>query len=120
MPFRLASINSKSKTATDCATVGPQLTNNKAHNVTRYDRMIMVGPLEPSARARVPWSFVAPRACAVAAFVRPRGGTAPVERHLAIVDPLLVTRLDAESLLKSVNAIIGGCPANRDYRDGQG
>jgi hypothetical protein len=21
----------------DCATVGPQLTNNKAHNVTRYD-----------------------------------------------------------------------------------
>src|SRR5215471_10376649 len=41
-PSRLVSINSKSKTATDCATVGPQLTNNKAHNVTRYDGMIMV------------------------------------------------------------------------------
>src|SRR5262249_59555520 len=33
--------------------------------------MIMVGPLGPSARACVPWSFVVPRACAVAAFVRP-------------------------------------------------
>src|SRR5262249_36392633 len=44
-----------------CATVGPQLTNNKAHSATTYDRMIMVGPLEPSARARVPdhlWLFV--------------------------------------------------------------
>src|SRR5262249_27692574 len=78
-PSRLVSINSKSKTAIDCATVGPQLTNNKAHNVTRYDRMIMLGPLEPSARARVPWSFVAPRACAVVAFGRPRFGTALVE-----------------------------------------
>src|SRR4029077_18998239 len=55
-PSMLVSINSKSKTTTDCATVGPQLTNNKAHNVTRYDRMIMVSPLGPSARARVPWS----------------------------------------------------------------
>jgi hypothetical protein len=80
----------------------------------------MVGPLGPSVRARVPWSFVVPRACAVVAFVRPRFGTAPVEWRLAIVDPLLVTRLDAESLLKSVNATIGGFPANRDYRDGQG
>jgi len=50
--------------------------------------MIMLGPLEPSARARVPWSFVAPRACAVVAFGRPRFGTAQVEWHLAIVDPL--------------------------------
>jgi len=81
-------INSKSKTAIDCATVGSQLTNNKAHNVTRYDRMIMLGPLEPSARARVPSSFVAPRACAVVAFVRPRFGTAQVEWHLAIADPM--------------------------------
>src|SRR5262249_4251848 len=32
-------------------------TNNKAHNVTRCDRMIIVGPLGPSARA-LPWSFV--------------------------------------------------------------
>src|SRR6266446_1087957 len=99
-PSRLVSINSKSKTATDCATVGPQLTNNKAHNVTRYDRMIIVGPLGPSARA-LPWSFVVPCACAVAAFVRPRFGTAPVEWDLAIVDPLLVTRLGAESLFGS-------------------
>src|SRR5262249_13785607 len=65
--------------------MGPQLTNNKAHNVTRYDGMIMVGPLGPRARAPVPWSFVAPRACAVVAFVRPRFGSAPVEWHLAIV-----------------------------------
>jgi hypothetical protein len=36
----LVPINSKSKTATDCATVGPQLTNNKAHNVTRYDLVL--------------------------------------------------------------------------------
>src|SRR5262245_65885660 len=82
-PSRLVSINSKSKTATDCATAGPQLTNNKAHNVTTYDEMIMVGPLGPSARARVPWLFVAPRACAVAAFVRPRFRTAQCGRHLA-------------------------------------
>src|SRR5262245_25885402 len=46
-PSRLVSISSKSKTATDCATVGPQLTNNTAHSVTRYDRMIMLGPLGP-------------------------------------------------------------------------
>src|SRR6516162_4163518 len=105
-PSRLVSINSKSKTATDCATVGPQLTNTKAHNVTRYDGMIMVGPLWPSARARVPWSFVVPRACAVAAFVRPRFGTALAQWHLAIVDPLLVTRLDAESLLGSAARLV--------------
>ena len=36
-PSMLVSINSKSKTATDCATAGPQLTNNTAHNATRYD-----------------------------------------------------------------------------------
>src|SRR5215831_7208808 len=89
-----------------CATVGPQLTNTKAHNVTRYDGMIMVGPLWPSARARVPWSFVVPRACAVAAFVRPRFGTALAQWHLAIVDPLLVTRLDAESLLGSAARLV--------------
>src|SRR5215831_2809286 len=105
-PSRLVSINAKSKTATDCATVGPQLTNTKAHNVTRYDGMIMVGPLWPSARARVPWSFVVPRACAVAAFVRPRFGTALAQWHLAIVDPLLVTRLDAESLLGSAARLV--------------
>jgi hypothetical protein len=62
--------------------------------------MIIVGPLGPSARA-LPWSFVVPGACAVAAFVRPRFGTAPVEWDLAIVDPLLVTRLGAKSLLGS-------------------
>jgi len=39
--------------------------------------MIIVGPLGPSARA-LPWSFVVPGACAVAAFVRPRFGTAPL------------------------------------------
>ena len=58
----------------------------------------MVGPLGPSARARVPCSFVAPRACAVAAFVRPRFRTAQCGRHLAIVDALLVARLAAEPL----------------------
>src|SRR6516165_4663203 len=105
-PSRLVSINSKSKTATDCATVGPQLTNNKAHNVTRYDRMIMIGPLGPSARAGVPWSFVAPRTHTVLAFVRPRFGTAPVAWDLAIVDPLLVARLDAKSLLGSAGRLI--------------
>src|SRR5262249_20227699 len=62
----------------DCETVGPQLTNNTAHSVTRYDRMIMLGPLGPSDRACVSWSFLAPRAGAVAAFVRPQSGTAPV------------------------------------------
>src|SRR5215469_2742134 len=41
-PSKLVSINSKSKTATDSATVGGQLTNNKAHNVMRYDGMISV------------------------------------------------------------------------------
>jgi hypothetical protein len=40
--------------------------------------------------------------------------------HAATARVGAYTRLDAESLLKSVNAIIGGCPANRDYRDGQG
>src|SRR6516225_10444636 len=97
-PSKLVSINSKSKTATDCATVGPQLANNKAHNVTTYDGMIMVGPLGPSARARVPCSFVAPRACAVAAFVRPRFRTAQCGRHLAIVDALPVAHLAAQPL----------------------
>src|SRR5262245_29848509 len=55
----------------------------------------MLGP-RPSARPRVPRSFAAPRACAVAAFVRPRFGTTggPVA-PIAIVDPPLVTRLDA-------------------------
>jgi hypothetical protein len=86
------------KTATDCAAVGPQLTNNKAHNVTTYDGMIMVGPLGPSARARVPCSFVAPRACPVGAFVRPRLRTAQSGRYLAIVDALLVARLAAQPL----------------------
>jgi hypothetical protein len=78
----------------------------KGHNVTRYDGMIMVGPHGPSARARVPRSFVAPCACAVAAFVRPRFRAAQVEWHLAIVDPLLVARLDAESLLGSAGRLV--------------
>src|SRR5262252_7938353 len=47
-----------------------------------------------------------PRACAVAAFVRPRFGTALAQWHLAIVDPLLVTRLDAESLLGSAARLV--------------
>jgi hypothetical protein len=68
--------------------------------------MIMVGPLGPSARARVPWSFVAPRAHTVLAFVRPRSGTAPVEWDLAIVDPLLVACLDAKSLLGSAGRLV--------------
>src|SRR5262249_9032718 len=68
--------------------------------------MIMLGPLGPSARARVPWSFVAPRAHAVLAFVRPRFGTAPVAWDLAIVDPLLVARLDAKSLLGSAGRLV--------------
>src|SRR5262245_27493127 len=72
-------------TPTDSRTVGPQLTSNKAHKVTMYDGMIMVVPLVPRARVPVPWSFVAPRVCAVVAFVRPRFGSAPVEWHLAIV-----------------------------------
>ena len=42
-----------------------------------------------------------PRTCAVVAFVRPRFRTAQVEGHFAIVDPLLVARLDAESFLGS-------------------
>src|ERR1700746_2098151 len=83
-PSRLVSINSKSKTATDCATVGPQLTHNKAHNVTRYDRTIIVGPLGRSARARTfNGPFVNPRARAVATFARLRFGTAPVDSRLA-------------------------------------
>jgi hypothetical protein len=68
--------------------------------------MIMLGPLGPSARARVPWSFVAPRAHTVLAFVRPRFGTAAVAWDLAIVDPLLVARLDAKSLLGSAGRLI--------------
>src|SRR5260221_855620 len=95
-PSRLVSINSKSKTATDCATVGPQLTNNKAHNVTRYDGMIMVVYLGQV--LALACSFVAPRACAVAAFVRPWLRTAQSGRHLAIVDALLVARLAAQPL----------------------
>jgi hypothetical protein len=43
-------------------------------------------------------SFVAPRACAVAAFVRPWLRTAQSGRHLAIVDALLVARLAAQPL----------------------
>jgi hypothetical protein len=43
--------------------------------------------------------------------IRPAALTAPVERDLAIVDPLLVVRLDAKSLLGSagrpVVALIG-------------
>src|SRR5262249_20568852 len=44
--------------------------------------MIMVGPLGLSARARIPCSFVAPRTCAVAAFVRPQLRTVHSGRHL--------------------------------------
>src|SRR5262249_14214312 len=81
-PSKLVSINSKSNTATDCATVGPQLTNNKAHSATTYDRMIMVGPLEPSARARVPdhlWLC----ACAAAASppIRSEGSRRCKRKH---------------------------------------
>jgi len=51
---------------------------NEQEGPQRYEGMIMVGPLGPSACARVPWSFVVPPACAVAAFVRdkkkPRNG----------------------------------------------
>ena len=68
--------------------------------------MIMLGPLGSSARARVPWSFVAPRAHTVLAFVRPRFGTVAVAWDLAIVDPLLVARLDAKSLLGSAGRLI--------------
>src|SRR6516164_6825014 len=95
-PSRLVSINSKSKTATDCATVGPQLTNNKAHNVTRYDGMIMVVYLGQV--LALACSFVAPRTYAVAAFVRPWLRTAQSGRHLAIFDALLVARLAAQPL----------------------
>ena len=42
----------------------------------------MVGPLGLSARARIPCSFVAPRTCAVAAFVRPQLRTVHSGRHL--------------------------------------
>jgi len=38
---------------------------------------------------------VAPRACAIVAFIWPWFGTAQVEWHVAIVDPLLVS---AESI----------------------
>src|SRR5512132_713369 len=40
-----------------------------------------------------------PRACAVAAFVRPRFRTVLLGRHLAIVHPLLVAGLAAKPLL---------------------
>src|SRR5215472_11796196 len=96
-PSRLVSINSKSKTATDCAAVGPQLTNNKAHNATTYDGMLMVVHLGQV--LALACSFVAPRACPVAAFVRPWLRTAESGRHLAIVDALFVARLAAEPLL---------------------
>src|SRR5262245_65960872 len=59
-PSRLVSINSKSKTAIDSATVGPQLTNNKAHNVARCDRIIVVAPLGPISRG-TPSSSASPR-----------------------------------------------------------
>ena len=45
-----------------CATVGPQLTNNKVHNVTRCDRMIIHGPLGQSLQQ-----------CAEFALLRNRG-----------------------------------------------
>src|SRR6266403_1129462 len=46
-----------------------------------------------------------PRACAVAAFVRPRFRTVQVGRHLAIVDPLLVARLAAKPLLRGLGRL---------------
>src|SRR5262249_13630413 len=95
-PSRLVSINSKPKTATDCLTVGPQLTNNKAHNITRYDGMIMVVYLGQV--LALACSFVGPRACAVALFVPRWLRTAQSGRHLALVDALLVARLAAEPL----------------------
>jgi hypothetical protein len=48
---------------------------------------------------------VAPFAYAVAAFLRPGVRTAQVEWHLAIVDPLLVARLDAEPLLRGAGRL---------------
>jgi len=42
-------------------------------------------------------------ACAIAAFVRPRFRTVLLGRHLAIVDPLLVARLDTEPLLRGAD-----------------
>src|SRR5215831_9385674 len=95
-PSRLVSINSKSKTATDCAAVGPQLTNNKAQNVSRYDGIIMVGYL--GRVLALACSFVAPRTYAVVAFLRPWLWTAQSGRHLAIVDALLIARLAAQPL----------------------
>src|SRR5262249_3181850 len=92
----LVSINSKSKTATDCATVGPQLMNNKAHNVMRYDGMIMVGYL--GRVLALACSFVAPRIYAVVAFFRPWLWIAQSGRHLAIVDALLIARLAVQPL----------------------
>src|SRR5262252_3888224 len=102
-PSRLVSINSKSKTAIDCATVGPQLTNNKAHNVTRYDRMIMLGPLEPSARARVPWSFVAPRRG------RSRRAPGPAADHCGASAQL---RCEISLQIKHGNGGLRACGAN--------
>jgi hypothetical protein len=46
------------------------------------------------------------RARAVATFGRPRFGTAAVAWDLAIVDPLLVARLDAKALLGSAGRLI--------------
>src|SRR5262249_5013441 len=55
----------------------------------------MLGP-RPSARPGLPRSFAAPRAGAVAASARPRlGPTGAPLAPIAIVDPPLVTRLDA-------------------------
>jgi hypothetical protein len=58
-----------------------------------------------------PSSFVHPGTCFVVAFVRPRFGTAPIEWHLAIVDPLLVARLGAELLLPGASRLDLTVPA---------
>ena len=70
--------------------------NNKAHNVTRYDGIIMVGYL--GRVLALACSFVAPRTYAVVAFFRPWLWTAQSGRHLAIVDALLIARLAAQPL----------------------
>jgi hypothetical protein len=49
------------------------------------------------------------RACAVSAFLWARFGAAQAERHLAIVDPLLVTRLAAEPLLRGAGRLDVAC-----------
>src|SRR6516225_11629614 len=59
--------------------------------------MIMVGPLGPSARARVPCSFVL--LCLPGGSILPAAASDRTERrHLAIVDALLVARVAAEPL----------------------